>query len=193
MLTLTNTYETPFIHHFALEPYAVYALPEDSGVTLYASIQHPFVLRRMIAGMLDLPLSMVRVISTEMGGGFGGRGYPKIEPLAAVLVHMMKRPIKISLTGDEGFYVAQREASRVWIRTGNKENGEIVFQDVSADFLVGAYADISPRVVQKAGFLGGGPYRVQNVNIISRGIFSNTAPTTAFRGFADRLPTTHAA
>jgi len=183
VFTLTNTYATPFIQHFALEPYAVFALPEDGGITLYAAIQHPFFLRRMLAGMLDLPLSMVRVISTEMGGGFGGRGYPKIEPLAALLVHMMKRPVKISLTADEGFYVAQREASRVWIRTGFKENGEIVFQEVNADFLVGAYADISPRVVQKAGFLGAGPYRVHHVNVISRGVFSNTAPTTAFRGF----------
>jgi CO/xanthine dehydrogenase Mo-binding subunit len=181
--TLTNTFKTPFIHHYALEPYAVYVLPEDDGITLYASIQHPFALRRIISGMLGLPISKVRVISTEMGGGFGGRGYPKIEPLAALLVHMIKRPVKISLTADEGFYLAQREMSRVWIRTGFKETGEITFQDVKADFLVGAYADISPRVVQKAGFLGTGPYWVPNVNIMSRGIFSNTAPTTAFRGF----------
>ena len=182
-LTLTNTYETPFIHHFALEPYAVFARPEEQGLTLFAAIQHPFVLRRIIADMLSLPLSNIRIVSTEMGGGFGGRGYPKIEPLAALLAHLLRRPVKISLTADEGFFIAQREASRVWIRTGFGDNGEILFQDVKADFLVGAYADISPRVVQKAGFLGAGPYRIPHVKIISRGIFSNTAPTTAFRGF----------
>lgn len=182
-VTLANTYTTPFIHHYALEPYGVYAYPEDGGISLHAAIQHPFALRRIIAGMLDLPIAKVRVMATEMGGGFGGRGYPKVEPLAALLVHMTKRSVKISLTADEGFHFAQREGSHVRIRTGFRKDGQITFQEVKADFLVGAYADISPRVVQKAGFLGAGPYRASHVDITARGIFSHTAPTTAFRGF----------
>ncbi len=183
VFTLTNIYKTPFIHHYALEPYAVHALPADGGITIFAAIQHPFVLRRIVASMLELPLSKVRIIATEMGGGFGGRGYPKIEPLVALLSHMTNRHVKLTLTADEGFYIAQREASQVLIRTGFSADGKIVFQDVEADFLVGAYADVSPRVVQKAGFLGAGPYPVQDVRIRARGIFSNTAPKTAFRGF----------
>ena len=134
-LTLTNTYETPIIHHHALEPYAVYALPDNGGIAMYAAIQHPFVLRRVISRMLGLPLAKVRIISTEMGGGFGGRGYPKIEPLVAMLVHKLKQPVKLSLSADEGFHIAQREGARVRIRTGFKPDGKLAFQDVKGRFL----------------------------------------------------------
>jgi len=181
--TIEHVYEAPFIHHFALEPYAVLALPDQGGVTLHAAIQHPFVLRRVISAMLALPLAKVRIIATQMGGGFGGRGYPKIEPLAALLALRTGRAIKIALSGGEGFFLGHREAARIRICSGFTEAGEIVFQDIKADFLVGAYADISPRVVAKSASVGTAPYKVPNARICARGLFSHTPPTTAFRGF----------
>jgi CO/xanthine dehydrogenase Mo-binding subunit len=182
-LILQNNFFAPFIHHFALEPFSVIAGRENDGLILYAAIQHPFVLRRILAEMIGLPLSMVRIVAMDMGGGFGGRGYPKIEPLAAMLAWRTGRTVKISLTGEEGFYHAQREAAQVDIRTGFTRDGRLVFQDVHADFLIGAYADISARVVAKSAYLGAGPYRVPIARIRARGVLSNTPPTTAFRGF----------
>jgi CO/xanthine dehydrogenase Mo-binding subunit len=182
-LIVRHTYHTPFLHHFALEPYSVIATPEKDGIKVYAAIQHPFPLRRVLSEMLGLPESKVRVVATEMGGGFGGRGYPKIEPLATLAALASKRPVKISLTSNEGFYQAQREASCIKMCTGFREDGKMLFQEAEIDFLVGAYADISPRVVQKAGYLGAGPYRVEHAKILARGVFSHTPPTTAYRGF----------
>lgn len=180
---IENTYRAPFIHHFALERYTCIALPENGEITILAAIQHPFVLRQIIADMLGFSISRIRVKSNDLGGGFGGRGYPKIEPAAAFFAWKLQRPVKISLTAEEGFMVAQREAAHIKISTGFNKERKIVFQDIVLNFLVGAYDDIAPKVVSKAGFLAAGPYRTPNARIIARGIYTNTAPSTAFRGF----------
>jgi CO/xanthine dehydrogenase Mo-binding subunit len=182
-LILENEYRTPFAHHFAMELYGCLAVPEDGGVTIVTAVQHPFVLRKVIATMLDLPHSSVRVRATEAGGGFGGRGYPKMECLAAYLAVHLNRSIKLSMTGEEGFMLAQREAARTRIRTGFTAAGKLVFQDIQTDLLVGAYADIAPRVVGKAGIMAAGTYVVPNARLLARGLFTHTTPTTAFRGF----------
>jgi CO/xanthine dehydrogenase Mo-binding subunit len=69
------------------------------------------------------------------------------------------------------------------MQTGFDPEGRIVFQDVKADFLMGAYADASTRIAQKAGYLGCGLYRTPNAHIVSRAIYSNTVVSTACRGF----------
>ena len=182
-LVLENSYRAPYIHHFAMEPYAAYAIPENDGVTIVTAIQHPFQLRRIVATMMGLPMSKVRVRGMDQGGGFGGRGYPKIEPAAAYFAYHLQRPVKIALTAEEGFMVAQREAARVWIRSGFTAEGKIVFHDMIADLCVGAYTDVAPRVVGKTGMLAAGPYHTPNVRTFARGLFTHTAATTAFRGF----------
>src|SRR5206468_1182723 len=55
--------------------------------------------------------------------------------------------------------------------------------DCRADFDVGAYADIGPRVVQKATYTATGPYHVAHVALDARAVYTNTTPGGAFRGF----------
>lgn len=178
-----NTYKAPFVHHFAMETFGCIAVPENGGVTLLTGIQHPFLAQRIIAEMLELPRSKVRIQTVDMGGAFGGKGYPKIEPIAASLALSLKRPLKIILTPEEGFMIAHRESPHIRVRTGFDKSGAVLFQDILADFLIGAYADISPRVVAKGARLAAGPYWCPNVNIVARAIYTHTAPATAFRGF----------
>jgi CO/xanthine dehydrogenase Mo-binding subunit len=171
------------IHHHALEPLSCIAYPMDGGVAIKSPIQSPFILQRVVASCLGLELSAVRVIASDIGGGFGGRGYPKLEPLAAYSAMRTGRPVKLSASLDDGFFTVRRLAATVSIQTGFDLEGRIVFQDVKADFLMGAYADACTRIVQKAGFLGCGLYRTPNARIVSRAIYSNTVVSTACRGF----------
>lgn len=182
-LILENRYQAPFAHHFPIETHSAVAMPDGRGITVWDTVQHPFQERRVIAAMLDLPLSMVRVQAVNMGGSFGSKGYPKLGPVVALFSRLLGRPLKITLSGEESFLTAQREASDITVRTGFDDRGVLVFQDISADFMVGAYTDISPRVVSKAGFLACGPYHTPAARIRARGIFTTTPPTTAFRGF----------
>ena len=180
---LKDVYSFPMVHHHALEPLACLAFPLDNGVTIKSPNQNPFILRRVIASCLGLELSAVRVIASDIGGGFGGRGYPKLEPLAAYLAMRTRRAVKISISLDDNFFTIRRLAATVEMQTGFDAEGRIVFQDVKADFLMGAYADASTRIAQKAGFLGCGLYRTPNARVVSRAIYSNTVVSTACRGF----------
>ena len=181
-----NVYSFPMIHHHALEPLACIAYPMDKGVTIKSPIQSPFILQRIIASCLALDLSAVRIIASDIGGGFGGRGYPKLEPLAAWLAMHTGRPVKISTSLDDGFLTVRRLSTTVNIRTGFDGEGRIVFQDVKADFLMGGYADAATRIAQKAGFLGCGLYRTPNARIVSRAIYSHTVMSTACEDSACR-------
>ncbi|MFW5737559.1 MAG: xanthine dehydrogenase family protein molybdopterin-binding subunit, partial [Spirochaetota bacterium] len=182
-IVVERTYSAPYIHHCALGPYSCIASVDGDTLTITTAIQHPFQMRRIVAEMLDVPQERVRVNGLDQGGGFGGRGYPKMEPAAAFAAWQLGRTVRIRLTAEEGFMVGQRESATIHARTGFGPEGRITFQEIETNLGIGAYADVAPRVVGKAGMLGTGPYVAPAAAITARGVFTHTTPTTAFRGF----------
>lgn len=182
-LIIENTYEYPMVTQFAIEPHGCIAAPDGDGVVVWSTIQHPFQLQKILAKVLGLPLSKVRVIAPDLGGGFGGKQWPNIQPLLAFMALKLGRPVRLVLTLEEAFQQVRRTSAKVHIRTGVRKDGALVFEDIVSNFLVGAYADIADRVVSKGNYLAAGPYRVPAVRIIARGVLSNTPPATAMRGF----------
>lgn len=178
-----HAYNFPPIHHYAVEPHGCIASWDGAGLTLWSATQNPFLIRRAMADTFQLPMSRVRVIVPTIGGGFGGKGYPKYEPIAAALSRAAGRPVKLMCSAEDSFRTTRRAGARVVVRTGVGDDGSIRFQDVQADFLVGAYMDISLRVVGKASLHACGPYMIPNVRINSRAVASHTTPSSAFRGF----------
>jgi CO/xanthine dehydrogenase Mo-binding subunit len=171
------------VTHFAIEPHAFLAAPDANGVTIWSPTQHPFVLQCVVAAALGWPVAKVRIIAPDPGGAFGGKGWPKFEPLMAFLALRTGRPVRLVLTLEQTFQAARRTSARVHIRSGFDPAGRIVFQNIAADFLIGAYADIGSRVVSKASYAACGPYLTPHARIASRAILSHTTPSTAFRGF----------
>ncbi len=182
-LIIENDYTFPMVTHFAIEPHAFLAAPDANGVTVWSPTQHPYVLQRVVAAALTLPIARVRIIAPDPGGGFGGKGWPKFEPLMAWLALTLRRPVRLVLTLEETFQAARRTSAVIHARTGFNSDGGIVFQDLEANFLLGAYADIGARVVSKASYSACGPYRSEHARIVARALLSHTTPSTAFRGF----------
>lgn len=182
-LVIAHDYGFPMVTHFAIEPHVFMAAPDENGVTVWSPIQHPFVLQRVVAASLNWPLSKVRIVAPDPGGGFGGKGWPKFEPLVAYLALKVGRPVRLVLTLEETFQQVRRTSATVRARTGFTHDGRIVFQDLETNFLLGAYADIGVRVVSKASYAACGPYRTPNARVLARALLSHTTPTTAFRGF----------
>ena len=182
-VVIENDYRFPIVTHFAIEPFAYVAEPVTDGINVYSATQNPFPLQRTIATLLELPVSKVRVIAPDPGGAFGGKQHPKLEPVLTYFARRLGRPLRLELTLAESFQAVRRAAAQVHVRTGLRSDGTLVFQDIQSDYLVGAYADIAARVISKASYVAAGPYRVPNVRIVARGIFSHTTPSTAFRGF----------
>ncbi|HYB44288.1 MAG TPA: xanthine dehydrogenase family protein molybdopterin-binding subunit, partial [Candidatus Methylomirabilis sp.] len=183
-LVLEDSYTFPRVQHYAMEPHAaVAAWDEAGGLTLWASTQNPYSVRVELAQMFGLPLARIRVIAPLLGGGFGSKTYAKIEPIAAALARMTGRPVRLALSAEEAFRTVRRCDARVRVRVGLGSDGSLLAAECAADFDVGAYADIGPRIIQKATYTATGPYRVPHVLLHSRAVYTNTTPGGAFRGF----------
>jgi len=182
-LVVEDTFDFPMTTHFAIEPHIFIASPDHDGVCIWSTVQHPFLLQRVVARALTMPVSKVRVVAPELGGGFGGKGYPKFEPLMAFLAMKLNRTVRLRLTLEETFLLGRRNSSSIRVKAGFKKDGKLAFMQVYADFLIGAYANASPRVVAKAALVGTGAYYSPNTLILARAYLSHTVPGTAFRGF----------
>ena len=183
-VVVENTYTFPMVTHFPIEPGGTVVVPtQEGGLEIYSPVQHPYLLQRTIATMVGLPLSHVRVVAPDPGGAFGGKQTPKIEPLLAFLALRTGRTCRLVLSLEQTFQMMRRAACRVRARSGFTSEGELVFHDLECDYLIGAYADVAPRVMTKGSYVGAGPYRIPNVRTASRAVMSHTTPSTAFRGY----------
>ncbi|MCW2619192.1 MAG: Xanthine dehydrogenase, molybdenum binding subunit apoprotein [Modestobacter sp.] len=183
-VVVADVYTFPMVTHFPIEPGGTVVVPTDQGgLDIYSPVQHPYLLQRTIASVAGLPLNRVRVFAPDPGGGFGGKQNPKIEPLLAFLALRTRRTCRLVLSLEETFQSMRRAGCRITARTGFTQDGEITFHQVDADFQIGAYADVAPRVMAKGSYVAAGPYRVPAVRIAARAVLTNTTPSTAFRGF----------
>jgi CO/xanthine dehydrogenase Mo-binding subunit len=180
-----GTYAFPMVTQFAIEPHAFAAAPDGDGIVVWSAIQHPNWLQRVIASVLDLPLSKVRILAPDPGGAFGGKQHAKYEPLLAFMALKLGRPVRLVLSLEETFQAVRRGASEIRFRSGFRRDGTLLFRDVEANYLIGAYADIADRTVAKGSYTSTGPYAVPAVRIVARSVLSNTVPSTAFRGFGN--------
>jgi CO/xanthine dehydrogenase Mo-binding subunit len=183
-LVVEDAFDFPRVQHYSMEPHAAIALWDESGtLTAWAATQNPYSVRVELAKMFDVPLSKIRIIVPHLGGGFGGKAYAKLEPLAAALARVAGRPVKIAASVEDAFRTVRRCGSRTAIRVALARDGSLLAVECRADFDVGAYADIGPRVVQKGTYTATGPYRVPHVALDARAVYTNTTPGSAFRGF----------
>jgi len=184
-LVVENKYSFPMVTQFAIEPHAFIAAPDKDGIAVWSTIQHPYWLQKILADLFKFPLSKVRVYAPDPGGGFGGKQHTKYEPALVFAALKLGSPVRLVLTLEETFQAVRRTSCDTFIRTGFTRDGKLVFQDITANYLMGAYVDIADRVVAKGSYAGAGPYNVPAVRILSRSILSHTPPATAFRGFGN--------
>lgn len=182
-LVIERRYDFPMVTQFAIEPHAYMAAPDGDGIVIWSAIQHPYWLQRVMAGVLGLPLAKVRIVAPDPGGAFGGKQHAKYEPAVAFAALAVGRPVQLVLSLEESFQAVRRAACTTIVRLGLDRDGRIAFEDIRADYLIGAYADIADRVVGKGSYVGAGPYAVPDVRIVARSVLSHTVPSTAFRGF----------
>ncbi|MPZ52402.1 MAG: molybdopterin-dependent oxidoreductase [Acidimicrobiia bacterium] len=178
----TDTFSTPAVQHVPLEVHVAVA-DYDDRLTIWSSTQMPHAIRAQMAELTGLPLSRVRVLTTNLGGGFGAKGSLRLEPIASMLSRASQRPVKIALERDEDFVTVTKHASTVTIKSGVASNGQLLAREVSAFYNTGAYADVGPMVARNAGTAIVGPYRIPHVNVDSYSVWTNLVPAGAFRGF----------
>jgi len=182
-LVVEQTFTFPMVHHYSLEPHCAIARVDGHGITVWASTQHPFPVRKELAEIFGLPLARVQVIVPYLGGAYGNKSYTKIEPLTIALALRVKRPVRLALTVEEAFKTVRRAAVRYRLKTGVRRDGTLVARDCEIHYQLGAYADVGPRVVQKSAYTAAGPYRIPHLRINAYGVYTNTVVSVAFRGY----------
>lgn len=180
-----HTFRSPASVHATMEPFIAVAEPAgDNGeVVVHSATQNPSIIQVELARLFGVDENRIRVRTAFLGGGFGAKLYPKLEPLVAVCAKLARRPVHIGLTMDEGFVTLTRHAATVTLRTGVMADGRMVARHADVTWNTGAYADIGPRVTQKTGFTAAGPYDIGAVSIDSRTVYTNLPPAGAMRGF----------
>jgi len=182
-LIFDDTFVFPMVHHLSMEPHIMIAEVRGAQITLWGATQHPFPVRKELAEIFRVPISQVRVIVPYIGGAYGNKSYSKIEPLVVALARKAGVPVRLALTAEEAFKTVRSPGARCRIRTKVDRSGAIVARHIEIYYQIGAYADVGPRVAQKAGYTAGGPYRIPNLKIDSYAVYTNTTPSVAFRGY----------
>lgn len=176
-----DTFTFPMVYHYAMEPYTVIASASGSGITVWASAQHPFLVRADLAAMFREPLERVRVVVPYVGGGYGSKSYTKIEPLVVALARKACRPVRVACTVEEAMVTNRRHKARIHLRTGVRRDGTLVARECTIYLDTGAYADNGPFVAKRivTRILGG--YRCPHVRVRVAAVYTNTSPAGSFR------------
>ncbi len=182
-LVVENEARYPMLYAYAMEPYNAVAQFTDEGLEVTTTAQHPYQVREDLARIFALPYSRVRVRVPYIGGGYGSKSYTKVEPLAAVGAWVTRRPVKVVLTVEESIYTTRVDSAIVKIRSGFDAEGRFLARDIDITMDSGAYADNSPLVLGKAVNRSFGPYKVPNVRVVGRSVYTTTAPASSYRGF----------
>jgi len=178
-----HEFKTQKVLHLSFEPFACICDYKDDHVTFYDSSQGPSFVRIEMARLLGWPENKVRIKVPYLGSGYGSKLYIKLEALALALSMIARKPVKVALTFEEMFYQITRHPCTFRIKSGVDANGRIVARKCEVFWNGGAYADIGPRVTQKAGLTATGPYDIDNVWVDSYALYTNVTPAGALRGF----------
>lgn len=179
------TYVTPRQMHGFLETEGGWAVVEpDGSLTVRAGGQHGGRDRLQLARILGWPESRIRVVTSPTGGAFGGKDELTVQPALALLAVKSGRPVRLHLDRAESVAAGlKRNPMRIRMRTGCDAQGRLraLTVDLTADG--GAYASLSPAVIETALEHACGPYVVPNFEGRARLVATNNGTCGAFRGF----------
>ncbi len=177
--------------HLPMEQHAAVASwGPDGKLTLWSSTQTPHYVHRLLARVLDVPAAHIRVIATPVGGGFGGKLDPFAHEIAACkLSQLTGRPVKITLTREEVFYVHRgRHPVIMWIKTGFTRDGDITGCHLRTWLDGGAYGSYGVASTFYTGVINPVSYKIPVYRFEGARVFTNKPPCGPKRGHGTPQP-----
>lgn len=186
-IVLEETYSVPSISHAAMEPHSAHAQvdPDTGRITIWSPNDAPFRAREELAMALDRPVDDIRFINPLQGGGFGGKGGLKLEPLALALsMHTDGRPVRLKYSREETFRsTLTRHEAIVAIKSGVLSDGTLHAREMEIYWGSGAYNEKSATVCIRGSQFAPGPYRIPHVSVNAYSVYTNKPVSGAFRGY----------
>ena len=173
-------YSTATVHQGYIEPQNSAALWNNNGeLTIWTSTQGAFTTRDNLAGVLDLPVSKIKVIPMEIGGGFGGKIPIYLEPLTALLSKKAGAPVKGSMSRAEVFEATgPTSGSYMWVKMGATNDGKITAAEASLAFDAGAFPGSPVTAGAQCIFAC---YDLENARVDGYDVVANKPPVAAYR------------
>jgi carbon-monoxide dehydrogenase large subunit len=170
-----------------MEGRAVLAHPDGEGVVVYTATQIPHLVRTAIAAAMGMPESQVRVISPDVGGGFGVKAQAYPEEVACALAAMsLGVPVKWLEDRREHFLASHHSRQHTHAATLHfDEEGLITALNVSVHVDMGAYSVFPWTATMDTGMAMGilpGPYRFTGYKVDGFPTCTNKTPYGAYRG-----------
>jgi CO/xanthine dehydrogenase Mo-binding subunit len=171
----------------AIEPCGALAETDPAGrVTLWSANQSVFRVQANVCESLNLPMARLRCLTPRVGGGFGNKMEPHIQPIVVMLAMKTGRPVKMILTREEDFEIVRaRHPFKIRARTGARNDGRLVAREIEVLLDGGAYADDSPGVLGYSLLMARGPYRIPHTRCHGTLVYTNKLRFGAFRGFGN--------
>ncbi|HEX6127411.1 MAG TPA: selenium-dependent xanthine dehydrogenase [Candidatus Limnocylindria bacterium] len=186
----TDTFETQRIEHAFLEPEAALAVPTPASngtsarLHVYSQGQGAWEDRRQLASLLGLPESAVRVTAVPTGGAFGGKEDLGAQGHAALAAHLTARPVLLAFSRAESLrFHPKRHPMTMTFTLGCDDDGRLLAVRARITGDTGAYASVGAKVLERAAGHACGAYRIPNVDVEARAVYTNNPPCGAMRGF----------
>lgn len=184
-LVVEETYRTQVVEQAALETQIAIAVPEQDGrVTIHTPGSRPFAMRTDVARTLAVAVDQVHIVAPPSGGAFGGKSDAWVEPACALLALKTGRPVRAMYTREEEFVCSTvRHPIIMHYKSGVDRDGRLLARHVRMFMDTGAYAGLGEATLRKGSLLAIGPYRVPNILVESKLIYTNNTVSSAMRGF----------
>ena len=171
---------TKTVHQGYIEPHTCTVLwNEDGRIIVWCSSQGPFMVRDYTADRLGVPVSQVKVIPLEIGGGFGGKTAIYLEPVAALLSKKTGHPVKMVMSRQEVFEgTGPTSGCYIWAKIGANKEGRITAAQAYLAFEAGAFPG-SPVGLGATTIFS--PYDLSNVLIDGYDVVVNKPKVASYR------------
>jgi CO/xanthine dehydrogenase Mo-binding subunit len=175
------------VSHACIEPHAGVAqyIPSKGSYTIWSSTDRPYVLVRELSEALGIPSDHIRYIVPYVGGSFGGKNTLIAEAVAVALARFTKgRPVKVVFSREEELTATQvRVAAFMRLKTGVKRDGTFTARKAEIVWDSGAYVSNTQGVAIRGAYTIFGPYRIPNLELMSRLVYTNKEISGSYRGY----------
>ena len=183
----SERYYTNQVYQAYLEPMACVAHFDYTGkLTLHAGTQIPSMTRIPYARALGLPLEKVRVVVPPYGGAFGAKMETNLHLAAAVLSQKTGKPVRMVNSREEDFMAGNpRVPMYIDLKIGARQDGTLTGKEVRVVGAAGGRAVYAMVIVATACYRVDSLYRFQALKTEGITVYTNTVPTSCFRGFGN--------
>jgi len=181
---IDRVWQTQAIDPAFLEPEACLALPQGKGVKVHTQSQGSIHDQDQIAKILNLPIEDVEIALAASGGAFGAKEELSVQGQTALAAFLLQRPVKTVLTRKQSTqHHVKRHPVNIHLTVGADDDGHLLAVRARIVGDAGGYAGTSGKCMLRAACHACGAYRVPNVDVESKAVYTNNPTSGAMRGF----------